>query len=82
MKNFAETDIIRHIYDENGNYIAVRPYVDNPDYVSISTEGTRNAEYFGDFEIAMTPEFARKLGTALIRCAEEAEPNWTEDDNS
>ena len=66
-----ETDVIRQVYDEAGNFLTIRPWADSPDSVCFQTVGKDNQEYFGKFEVAMTPKMARELGTALINCSIE-----------
>lgn len=66
-----ETDIIRQVYNEDNHFITVRPWVEAPSAVSLSTIGKDNREYFGKFETAMSPKMARELGKALIACADE-----------
>jgi len=69
-----ETDVIRQVYCEDGNYITIRPWADAPDSaVSMQTVGKKNQEYFGLFEVAMSPKMAKELGRSLIVCAEEIE---------
>ena len=68
-----ETDVIRQVYDEAGNFLTIRPWADGPDSVCLQTVGKNNQEYFGKVEVAMTPKMARELGTALINCSIEVE---------
>lgn len=66
-----DTDIIRHIYSEDGNFLTVRPWPESPESVVLMSEGKENEEYFGRIETAMNLEFARQLGQSLIACADE-----------
>lgn len=68
-----ETDVIRQVYNEAGDFLTIRPWADGPDYVCLQTVGKDNQGYFGKFEIAMSPKMARELGTALINCSFEVE---------
>lgn len=72
-----ETDVIRQVYDEAGNFLTVRPwarpYNDSPESICLQTVGKDNQEYFGKVEVAMTPAMARELGVALINCSLEVE---------
>ena len=68
-----ETDIIKQVYDEAGNFLTIRPWADVPYSVCLQTVGKNNQEYFGKVEVAMTPKMARELGTALINCSIEVE---------
>ena len=51
-----ETDVIRQVYDEAGNFLTIRPWADGPDSVCLQTVGKDNQEYFGKLEIAMSPK--------------------------
>lgn len=42
-----ETDVIRQVYDEAGNFLTIRPWADGPDSVCLQTVGKNNQEYFG-----------------------------------
>lgn len=65
-------DTIRRIQNNEGQTLDVRPSPDAPDsWVSIMTNGKDGNEWFGFNEISMKPEFARLLGEALIKCADE-----------
>ena len=66
-----ETEVIRQVYDEAGNFLTIRPWADGPDSVCLHTVGKNNQEYFALFKVAMTPKMARELGTALINCSIE-----------
>ena len=70
-----ETDVIRQVYDEAGNFLTIRPwarpYNDSPESICLQTVGKNNQEHFGIVEVAMTPKMARELGTALINCSIE-----------
>ena len=68
-----ETDIIRQVYDEEGHFLTIRPWADSPNSVCLQTAGKDNQEYFGKFEVAMSPRMARELGVALINCSFEVE---------
>ena len=68
-----ETDVIRQVYNETGNFLTVRPWAESPSSVCLQTVGKNNQEYFGLFEVAMSPEMARELGIALINCSFEVE---------
>ena len=68
-----ETDIIRQVYDEAGSFLTIGPWADSPDSVCFQTVGKNNQEYFGKFEVALTPKMARELGVALINCSFEVE---------
>jgi len=67
----AEMDILRQVYSADGCFMTVRPWPEGPDSVALMTVGKENEEYFGKYETAMSPEFARLLGKALIACADE-----------
>lgn len=68
-----ETDVIRQVYNEAGDFLTIRPWADGPNSVCLQTVGKDNQGYFGKFEIAMSPKMARELGTALINCSFEVE---------
>jgi hypothetical protein len=65
------TDIIRRIQNEGGHTLDVRPWPDGPDFVCLMNSSDESAEWFGRIELSMEPEFARRLGRALIACADE-----------
>lgn len=65
------TDTIRRTQNSEGRTIDVRPWPDAPNFVQLVTEGEDNIKYFGEIELPMEPEFARKIGEALIACANE-----------
>ncbi len=66
-----ETYVIRQVYDEAGNFLTIRPWADGPDSVCFQTVGKDNQEYFGKFEVVVTPKMAMELGVALINCSIE-----------
>ena len=66
-----ETDVIRQVYDEAGNFLTIRPWTEAPNSVCLQTVGKDNQEYFGKLEVAMTPKMARELGVALVNCSIE-----------
>ena len=66
-----ETEVIRQVYDEEGHFLTIRPWADGPNSVCFQTVGKDNQEYFGKFEVVVTPKMARELGTALINCSIE-----------
>lgn len=67
----TETDIIRHVYDDKGNYLIVRPWPDAPDIPVIMTDEI-SKEHFGLLNLLLpSTDFARALGNALINCANE-----------
>lgn len=66
-----ETDVIRQVYNETGNFLTIRPWAESPDSVCLQTVGKNNQENFGKFEVAMSPKMARELGVALINCSIE-----------
>ena len=68
-----ETDVIRQVYDEAGSFLTIRPWADSPNSVCLQTVGKNNQEYFGKFEVVMSPKMARELGVALINCSFEVE---------
>ena len=68
-----ETDVIRQVYDEAGNFLTIRPWADGPDSVCLQTVGKNNQKYFGKFKVVMSPKKARELGVALINCSFEVE---------
>lgn len=70
----CETDIIHQVYDENGHFLQVRPWVDDAGAVALQTINHKHSqEMFGLIELTMTPDFAREIAQALIRCADEVE---------
>lgn len=66
-----DTDIIRQVYCEHGEFLTVRPWADEPDLVCLQTVGEKNQAFFGSFEIVMSPKMTIELGNALISCAED-----------
>lgn len=71
MKYPIVSDTIRRIQNEEGKTIDVRPWPDAPEWVALIVEGKENEEWFGQVNIGMKPEFARLLGEALVKCANE-----------
>ena len=69
------SDTIRRIQNEEGLSLDVRPWPDGPDWVALMAEGDKNEQWFGKVNIAMKPEFAKLLGEALIKCADELSEN-------
>ena len=69
-----ETDIIRQVYDEDGNFIQIRPFPDAPQVPCIMTvKGAASEDYFGRIYVSFSPKFAIAVGKALIACAMELE---------
>lgn len=72
MSYEVATDKIHRVQNEDGATIDVRPWPDAPTSVAIMNSGQNSKEYFGDMsEFAMSTEFARAIGYALIGCANE-----------
>ena len=68
--NKIETETIRRIYVEEGRCVEVGPDGDGLG-VEIRTVGKDNVEWFGELRLAVSPEMAKALAEALIKCAEE-----------
>lgn len=64
-------DTIRRIQNEDGMCLDVRPWPESPDVIALMNSNESSREYFGNIEISMSPEFARELGLALLKCADE-----------
>ena len=70
----CETDIIHQVYNENGDFLQVRPWPDEASLVTLQTINHKGSqEMFGLIELVMTPDFAREIAKALIECADEVE---------
>lgn len=64
------TETIYRVHDEEeGVYLEIGDYPDNPKYLALSTDGAKNVEWYGPINISLTPEHAEKLGQALIAAA-------------
>lgn len=67
MTNTFTTDVIRKIWnDKDGTSHTVRPDSDGLDLVQLDSEEMKSFMIF-------TPEAARRVGEALIACADEME---------
>lgn len=72
MKEKAWAEVVRRVGVEgDGTYLTVGPWSEAPEYVSLYTEGDKNKEWFGSVSLSFPPDLARRLGYALIACAEE-----------
>lgn len=60
------------------NYVTVRAWGDAPGIVELCTDGCH--EYYGDQMITMEPAFAREVGLAMIRLADELEAEGNADE--
>ena len=58
---------------KKGSFLTIGPWADNPNFVCLQTAGKNNQDYFGKFEVIMSPKMARELGVALINCSFEVE---------
>lgn len=66
------TETIRRVYVEGENKcLSVGPWSEVPDYLALYAEGKENRDWFGNVNLSMTSEYARKLGQALIAAADE-----------
>jgi len=74
MKYPIITDTIRRIQNDEGMTLDVRPWPDSPtNSVAIMNSDEWSEEWFGKIELPMDTQFARLLGEALIKCANEIE---------
>jgi len=57
-----------------GVFLTVAPSADCPDsYVMLYTENEKSSGYFGPIRVELEAAFMRKLGEALIACANDLE---------
>lgn len=72
-KEKAEVDVIRQIFpvNHNGEFVEVGPWPEVPGFVHLRTTG-KNKDHFGNLDLSMDPDFAEKIGLALIAAANEA----------
>lgn len=69
MSNFS-IEVIRRVYDDNeGVYLTVGPWPDEPSFLALYVEGTKNKEWYGDINMSLSDEQAYKLGKALLDAA-------------
>ena len=67
-----QIDTHLRVYDnENGAYLTVRPSADFPDTNVMILADKDQEEYFGAIRLDCGAEYMRKLGEALIRCADD-----------
>lgn len=67
-----ETDTIYQIYDEQGNFIQVRPYPDSPDSPCLMTVPSPYSDgFYGKLNVTFTVDFAVELAQALLSCAKD-----------
>ena len=59
--------------DGGGACIDVAPWPDAPGTVCMQTIGEHNQDFYGAFSVTLSPENARYLGTALLKCADDME---------
>jgi hypothetical protein len=60
--------------DSEGHYVTVCPAPDYPeDGILLYTDGEKNEKFWGKIYIQSGTDFMRKLGEALIACANDLE---------
>lgn len=69
----ASTDVIRRVFDEEGNFIEVGPWPDAPENtLELRTINDDNSDgFFGKVNVTLNPHHAHALGKALVAAAEE-----------
>jgi len=58
----------------HGEYLEVGPWPDAPDCLSLRTVDKKSQDWFGNFDMSMSADFARKLGAALLAAADDLSP--------
>jgi hypothetical protein len=73
MSKTVYAEKVYRVFSElgKGEYLEVGPWPDAPDCLSLRTVDKKSQEWFGNFDMSMSPEFAKKLGEALISAAED-----------
>ena len=73
MSKKAFMDIVRQIGMEGDPCLTVSPSSDCPGFVMLEALEPKAKEWFGNVCLSMDSSMARKLGKALIDCANELE---------
>jgi hypothetical protein len=72
MKGYT-MEVHRKVFDEEGHFLTIRPSADFPEGSVMLYAETSEEEYFGVIRLDLPAGFMRKIGEALIACANELE---------
>ena len=65
-------EVIRRVWnDDEGVYIEIGDYAEAPSAIEIRVNHEKSRNWFGELSIAIEPEYAKKLGQALIDAAKD-----------
>lgn len=68
-------EVSRRVYDGNeGASVLITPGEDGFGVMIMTGSDVVSKEWFGDNRITFTPEVARSVAEALLRCADEVDP--------
>lgn len=71
MTNSA-TEVIRRVwYKEEGVCLEIGDYAEAPTSLEVRTVDDDSKRWFGDLSLAISPEYAKQLGQALIDAAKD-----------
>lgn len=74
MGERSSIEVVRRVFDDkDGYWLEVAGDADGLGCVRICAANADMKEYWGGIDFTMPPDFARKLGEALIACALEQE---------
>jgi hypothetical protein len=74
MSDKFEVEKSTQLYVEGGKgaHIEIHPYPDSPETgIELHTPDEKSKEWFGAFDLVLSPEQARQLGKALVEFADE-----------